>query len=446
MKVQEMLSILSDVLTEHYRSGVSLKESFYRVFDDPMSIPSHRARMIHRRLMELGKRLGLCEEALDDVIQSAEFEDLRPELKGILVAAADEILFEGTSPALVTDAATRKARETLHEGAADFVHAVCFDLEEYDLNRLRERGYDELSLKYHFPPEFVEHARRVLPEDELEAFLEACNRPAVKYVRVNTLHADREEVAERLRDEGVTVEPDPHVPDLLRVVEERVPIVRTETWRKGLVFTQDKASALVGHVLNPRPGEFVVDLCAAPGGKTLHALCLMEGDGEILAVDKSDWRLEAMKEKLEWQRVPDGAVELRHADARELPEELEGEADRVIVDPPCSGMGSVQKRPETRWNLSRRKVRRYAKLQAELLEAGVRVARPGGVIVYSTCTLTLDENEGVVRRVLRRRDDVELEEVRADFGREGRLSGTRRFYPHSDDCQGFFIARLRRRR
>ncbi len=110
MKVQEMLSILSDVLTEHYRSGVSLKESFYRVFDDPMSIPSHRARMIHRRLMELGKRLGLCEEALDDVIQSAEFEDLRPELKGILVAAADEILFEGTSPALVTDAATRKAR------------------------------------------------------------------------------------------------------------------------------------------------------------------------------------------------------------------------------------------------------------------------------------------------------------------------------------------------
>ncbi len=444
MKVREVVSLLTDVLTEHYRSGVSLKESFYRVFDDPMSVPSSKARMIHRRLMELGKRIGLCEEVIDDIIESSSFEDLRPELKGVLVAAADEILFEGTNPALVTDAATRKARKMLHERAADFVHAICFDLEEYDLSRLKERGYDELSLEYHFPPEFIEHARRVLPEDEVEEFLKACNRPATKYVRVNTLHADLEEVAQRLNDEGVKVEPDPHVPDLLRVVEEQVPIVRTEAWREGLVFTQDKASALVGHVLNPQPGEFVVDLCAAPGGKTLHALCLMEGEGEILAVDKSDWRLEAMKEKLEWQRVPDGVIELKHADARDLPEELEDEADRVIVDPPCSGMGSVQKRPETRWNLSRKRVRRYAKLQAELLEAGVRVARPGGVIVYSTCTLTLDENEGVVRRVMRRHD-VELEEVKAGFGREGQLKGTRRFYPHSDDCQGFFIARLRKR-
>ncbi|WP_457614631.1 RsmB/NOP family class I SAM-dependent RNA methyltransferase [Methanopyrus sp.] len=443
MKVNDVVSILARILAEHYRSGVSLKESFYRAFEDPFSIPSHRARAIHRRLMDLGKRLGLCEEILDDVVRSGSFEDLGPELRGVLITATDEMLFEGTSPALVTDAATRVAKELVGDKVADFVHAVCFDLEEYDIDRLKRRGYDDLCLRYYFPPDFVDYARLVLPEDEIEDFLRACNEPAVKYVRVNTLRADVDEVRERLAEEGVLTEPDEHLPDLLRVVEEGIPVVRTEVWKEGLVFTQDKASAAVAHVLDPQPGEFVVDLCAAPGGKTLHALCLMEGEGKILAIDKSDWRLDAMREKLAWQRVPDDVVELRCADSREIPEELDEEADRVIVDPPCSGMGSVQKRPETRWNVTKKRVRRYAKLQSELLEAAIKIVRPGGTVVYSTCTLTINENENIIRRITRRYD-VTIEGVNLQFGSEGLVPRTRRFYPHTDQCQGFFIAKLRK--
>ncbi len=438
------LTTLTKVLDEHYRTGVSLKEAYYRVVKDPFSIPTHRARAVHRRLMELGKRKGLCEDIIDDVVRSADFEDLHPTVKAVLVAAADEMVFEEEPPALVTDAAVKTVKELMGEGPVPFVHAVCHDLEDYDLERLKDKGYDDVCLKHHFPPEFVDKLREVVDEDELEDLLEALNSPATKYVRVNTLRADVEDVREMLEDEGVDTEPTP-LPDVLRIVREEVPVVRTGVWREGLVFTQDLASAAVAHVLEPEPGSFVIDLCAAPGGKTTHIACLMEGEGRILAVDASDWRLEAMKEKLEWQGIPEDLVEIMHADARDLPEELGEEvADAVLVDPPCSGMGSVQKRPEMRWNLSRKSIRKYAKLQHELLKSAVRLVKPGGVVVYSTCTMSVEENEGVVRRVLRAFDDVSLEEVRLPFGRSGKLPGTRRFYPHVDDCQGFFIAKLKK--
>ncbi len=438
------LTLMTKILDEHYRTGVSLKEAYYRVVKDPFSVPTQRARAIHRRLMELGKRKGLCEEIIDDVVQSADFEDLHPTVKAVLVTAADEMIFEGEPPALVTDAAVKTIKDLMGEGPVPFVHAVCHDLEDYDLNRLKERGYDDLCIEYHFPPEFVDKVREVLDPDEIEDLLEALNRPAPKYVRVNTLRADVEEVAERLEDEGVETEPT-LLPDVLRITREEIPVVRTSVWKEGLVFTQDLASAAVAHVLDPEPGSFVIDLCAAPGGKTTHIACLMKGEGRILAVDASDWRLEAMKEKLEWQRIPDDLVELKHADARELPDELgEDVADAVLVDPPCSGMGSVQKRPEMRWNLSRKSIRKYAKLQYEILKAAVQLVKPDGTIVYSTCTMSVEENEGVIRRILRAFDDVSLEEVHLPFGRSGKLPETRRFYPHVDDCQGFFIAKLKK--
>jgi 16S rRNA (cytosine967-C5)-methyltransferase len=193
-----------------------------------------------------------------------------------------------------------------------------------------------------------------------------------------------------------------------------------ELWRTGAFATQSRASMLVARVLDPQPGERVLDLCAAPGGKTTHAAALMGGEGAIVAVERHAGRAAALERTCERMRACNVTVEVGDAARYATSERF----DRVLVDPPCSGLGTVQGHPDLRWRVTPEAIEEMARSQADILRAGVAALRPGGTLVYSTCTLSPRENEHQVMAV-----DLRLESARLVL-------------PHRDRTDGFYIARM----
>jgi 16S rRNA (cytosine967-C5)-methyltransferase len=185
---------------------------------------------------------------------------------------------------------------------------------------------------------------------------------------------------------------------------------------------------LVSRELDPQPGDRVLDLCAAPGGKCTHLAALMEARGDLVAVERDRRRAGALVRTA--QRMHAGNVRVEVADAALA--RAEEPFHRVLVDPPCSGLGTLQARPDLRWRIKGPALAELSQLQVAILAAGARALRPGGLLVYSTCTISPDENEHVIDAFL---------DSRRDFGLEGAALQT---MPHRDHTAGFFIARLRR--
>jgi 16S rRNA (cytosine967-C5)-methyltransferase len=199
---------------------------------------------------------------------------------------------------------------------------------------------------------------------------------------------------------------------------------------------------LVSRVLDPQAGERVLDLCAAPGGKSTHLAALMGGEGEVLAVERNPKRAASLRTVA--SRLGAQSVRVDVADATS--ERPEGPVfDRVLVDPPCSGLGTLQARPDLRWRITTEQVPEMAQQQACILSSGSKALRPGGVLVYSTCTISGEENEHQIERFLRRNGDFALDPIdESPAYAHPRLPGALLTLPHRHHTAGFFIARLRR--
>jgi 16S rRNA (cytosine967-C5)-methyltransferase len=274
------------------------------------------------------------------------------------------------------------------------------------------------AIAHSYPPWLVELWWERFGADEARALLRAGNEPGELALRANALVTTRAELAALLpvpsRPAG------DELPEGL-VVEGRFDAHAHELWRQGAYVAQSRASMLVARALDPQPGERVLDLCAAPGGKTTHLAALMEGTGAIVAVERHAGRASALRRTGE--RVRAANIEITVADAAQFT--TAEPFDRVLVDPPCSGLGTLQGHPDLRWRSSPDAIERLAKTQAAILRAGVAALRPGGTLVYSTCTLSPRENE----------------EQAAGAGL--RVESERLVLPHRDRTDGFYIARMR---
>ena len=216
-----------------------------------------------------------------------------------------------------------------------------------------------------------------------------------------------------------------------------------ESLRKGYFQVQDESSMQVAHVLDPRPGEFLIDMCSAPGGKTTHLAELMNNQGRIIAFDIYDAKLKRVEENAE--RLGISIIETQCLDAREIGEPYYAQADRVLADVPCSGLGVLRRRPDARWKKSEEEIKQLPFLQRAILEKAASVVKPGGVIVYSTCTIEPQENEDVVRSFLDANAGFRLESAGAYLPLKPSSHDMVQFYPQRDGIDGFFIARLRRK-
>lgn len=271
------------------------------------------------------------------------------------------------------------------------------------------------------------------------ALMAADNEPAEPALRANTLRTTAEALAVRLT---VPSHAAPGLPEGL-VLEAPFDAHGAAEWREGLFMPQSRAAMTVARLLDPQPGERVLDLCAAPGGKTTHLAALMEDRGTLVAVERHRGRAAALARTA--QRMGASCVEVR---AGEAAAEHEPEAyDRVLVDPPCSDLGTLASRPDARWRKTADQPARLAQQQGAILRAGAAAVRPGGTLVYSTCTISPAENEGVVARFLADHTAFEADDLREAVPVWQHPSVPRHLQtlPHRDGTDGFFIARLRRR-
>ena len=238
----------------------------------------------------------------------------------------------------------------------------------------------------------------------------------------------------------VRTRPDPDIPEAL-VLEDPFDAHGSQAWREGAFVAQSRAAMLVARAVAPRQGERVLDLCAAPGGKSTHLAALMQGTGEVVAVEHNRRRAGALVHTAQRLRAHNVRVELGDA----VQPRPEGAVfDRVLVDPPCSGLGTLQARPDLRWRMEHSRLAELERTQARILAAGAGAVRPGGVLVYSTCTISPTENERRIAAFLDANPGFELDDLGVELPERtsARAPKTVLTLPNRDRTAGFFIARL----
>ncbi|MGA9875961.1 MAG: RsmB/NOP family class I SAM-dependent RNA methyltransferase, partial [Solirubrobacteraceae bacterium] len=307
------------------------------------------------------------------------------------------------------------------------------------LSELRDDTPAHAAIAHSHPEWIAQLWWEELGPDDARALMAADNQPGELALRVNTLRAEPATVAREL---GAPTHTDPELEEAL-VLDGPFDLHGSTAWSTGAILAQSRAAMLVGRALDPQPGERVLDLCAAPGGKSTHLAALMGDRGEVLAVERNPARARELHETARRLHAHSVRVEVSDA-ALERPEGAV--FDRVLVDPPCSGLGTLQARADLRWRITPGHVRELAEIQAEILAAGARALRPGGVLVYSTCTISPSENERQIELFLEQNSQFVLDDLRnaQQIHTHPRLDKVLLTMAHRDHTAGFFIARMRR--
>ncbi len=434
------------VLVEAVKAAEEFKPSQHAkrvVFARYGVIGTDSDRILTAIFYDVMKRLGVLDKMIEKLVGVKPLI-LDPWLRAALRVAADLLhyyrLSSGTKRRLKWSVADFISAKT-HPYVGMYYWQVFDELERMEYKPANTE--EELELKYLLPAWFIRKMRELLGPQEAEQLFKALNTKLPISVRVNTLKATVEEVVEELRREGK--EP---------IVSERVPVVvkfegpynfdRSRLYREGKIIIQEEAAAAASLVLAPKPGETVVDLCAAPGGKTSHMAELMRNKGIIYAFDIDEARIRRMKMLL--KRMGITIVRVFKEDAAKSPEILGEEvADKVLLDAPCTSTGTIMKNPELRWRIREEGVEEIVAEQRRLLEAAVRLLKPEGRLLYTTCSLLLEENEENVKWLLRRHPELRIVPIRGPYDPSPWLPGAMRAWPHRHGTIGFFYALLEKR-
>jgi 16S rRNA (cytosine967-C5)-methyltransferase len=302
---------------------------------------------------------------------------------------------------------------------------------------------ERLGILYSFPDWTIAHWLTQLGEIETEQLCQAFNQVPNIDLRANLLKIDRAKLIETFQTAGIAAIPLPYVSQGLQFTESVGAIDRLPGYHEGWWTIQDASAQLVTQLLDPQPGEVIIDACAAPGGKTTHIAELMGDTGRIIAVDKTASRLKKLQQNL--TRLQLNSIEIRTGDSCGL-NELMGTADRVLLDAPCSGLGTLHRRADARWQKTPAQIEELAQLQAQLLANTATWVKPGGVLVYATCTVHPLENAGVIAPFLKTHPDWQVElppsdsSLRELVGDDGAIE----VWPHRQQMDGFFMVKLRR--
>ena len=292
-----------------------------------------------------------------------------------------------------------------------------------------------------------------LPDLDLDLLIEAYRRPLPTSFRVNTLKMDEREILEMLVERGLSFRKIPWARYGYVVEDESIDLGKTIEHMLGLIYIQAPISMVPVEVLDPKPGEKVLDLCAAPGSKSTQIAQLLGGVGVLVANDISFERVKALASNLQRFGVLNVIVTLM--DGRKFPRFARGCFDKVLVDAPCSSLGIVSKN----WGIARswspEIAKRLSKTQRQLIVAGFDCLKPGGELVYATCTLTVEENEMVVQYLLEKRENAILAEIDLsslryrrgivewdDMRFDEELRKTIRIMPYDNWAEGFYVARI----
>ncbi len=300
-----------------------------------------------------------------------------------------------------------------------------------------------LSLKYAHPQWLVSRWLSRFGSKQTEDLLLANNNAAPVSIRTNTLRISCPELIATLKEQGVKAVPGQVTPEAL-IIEGGGSLTELAAYRSGYFQIQGESAMLTSRVLDPAPGDRVLDGCSAPGGKTTHLAQLMNNQGEIIALDIHAHRLALVESNC--RRLGVDIVRTQCMDVREAAGEL-GFFDRILLDVPCSGFGVIRRKPDLKWSRKEEDIKKLAKVQKEILNAAAEILKPGGVIVYSTCTNEPEETDEVIKAFLSFHSDFAVSAPHS-YLPESWLNSIGKYgihlYPHIHLMDGFFISRLQR--
>lgn len=368
-----------------------------------------------------------------DHFSSVPVRKMKPVIRCILRSAVYELRYMDSIPARATcDEAVKLARRKGFARLTGFVNGVLRsidrDLPGLAYPRREENVTAYLSVRYSMPEWILALWQERYTTEQLEEICQAFLGQQALTVRTNTRQITPEALMERLRSQGLTVKQDERIPEALHLGNVDY-LKALPEFAEGLFYVQDVSSMYAALEAGVKRGDTVLDVCGAPGGKSVHVAQLLEGTGRVITRDLSEYKVSLIQENIRRHRVEN--MEAQQWDARVLDESMTEQADVVIADLPCSGLGVLGKKPDIKYRMTREQLDSLAQLQREILSVAQRYVKTGGVLLYSTCTIDPLENEDNVAWFLREYPSWQSEHQE-------------QILPDASGNDGFFLARLRK--
>lgn len=427
-----------------HRRGAYADVALDRMFHHAGNIDSRDRHLITELVYGVTRRQRTLDAIVDKFARKPD-QKIPLDLRLILHLGIYQLCYLDHIPAsAAVNTSVDLVKQNKLAGLAGLVNAVLRNVSRAIANQTLFNGIEGLGELHSFPDWLVDLWVGEFGELGAEQLCRWFNQTPHIDLRVNRLIATPTEVTTAFADAGIEVKPLPYLPDALRLPQGAGSINELPGFSQGRWTVQDASAQLAAILLDPQPGETIVDACAAPGGKTTHIAELMGDRGVVWACDRSANRLKRLQENCD--RLSLKSIRIRTGDSREFTEFI-NQADRVLLDVPCSGLGTLHRHADARWRQSAEEPDKLAIVQTELLEQACQWVKPGGCIVYSTCTLHPAENEGVIAKFLANHPDWQLEppdpqSYAAHFMADGK--SWLKILPYQHDMDGFFLAKLAR--
>jgi len=438
---EEALKIIYKINEKNAYSGITVNEYIKRFK------PDYRDRMFISELVYGSVR---WKKRIDHVIKSfsrVRIKKISPWIMNILRLGIYQILFMDSVPESAScNESVKLAKKYGHNASSGYVNAilrnVARNISNIEYPDRENSPVEYFSIIYSHPEWLVKRYLKLYGNDFTERLLCANNENPPFTIRANILKATPDKLLELLKKSGFNCKSGSYVKDAI-VVDNPAGIFESDIYRGGFFQVQDESSMIAVKMLDPKPGEYIIDVCAAPGGKSAYAAGLMKNQGRIMAWDIHSQRLQLINNTV--KRLGIDIVEIMQRDAVEIDRKNIGKADRVIVDAPCSGLGTIRRRPDIKWSRREEDIVKLAKIQYDILVSSSKYVRNGGIIVYSTCTTEPEENEMIIKRFLENNKEFAIcdlkdntEQVLANTLKKGYIG----LFPHIHGTDGFYAAKL----
>ncbi len=412
------------------------------------SLPDTERRLVTQLVYGCTRRQRTLDAFIDQLGKKKSHQQPK-DLRTILHLGLYQLCFQERIPeSAAVNTTVQLAKENGFSGLTGFVNGL---LRQYI--RLENKGdkvcvqssdlTERLGILYSFPNWMIQVWLEQFGLEQTEQLCLWMNKTPAIDLRINLLCTSLEEVEAALTSAGVASQRLPHLPQALRLMSNAGPIQNLPGYNEGWWTVQDSSAQLVSHLLDPQPGEVVIDACAAPGGKTTHIAELVRDEGKVFACDRTPSRLKKLQQNA--QRLKLKSIEMCTGDSRNMPQ-FQNTAHRVLLDAPCSGLGTLHRHADARWRQTPETVEELSVLQKQLISHTSTFVKQDGVLVYSTCTLHPKENEEVVSSFLAENPNWEIEPPSADSPAStySTPQGWIKVLPHQQDMDGFFMVRLRK--
>lgn len=432
-------------------------ETLKKIFKDKSYsniVINNDVKNVEHRFLSLYRKsvLGVIENLIFidwiiNEVSSTKTKKMEIEVLTVLRLAVYQLFFlDKSHENIVVNESVQYIKDKGNIRASKFINAVLRNIlrskEELiiKMNKLPQDEY--LSVKYSYPMDLIKRWKKQFGND-IEQVLIANNTEAPLEIRVNTLKIQRDELIKLFEEKGIKSYKCKYANKGL-IIENPFEIDKTAEYKNGLFSIQSESSMLSGQILNPKENSLIVDMCAAPGGKTLNAAEMMKNTGKIISRDIYEAKLKLIENEL--KRLGITNVKVEEYDATKLDESLIEKADYVIADVPCSGLGIIRRKPEIKYNKTDKELNDIKEIQYKILENASKYLKPSGELVYSTCTTNLEENYELINRFLNNNRNFALVDISENIDEYFKTAkqGYIEIYPHLHGMDGFFIAKIKR--